>query len=573
MKSRWAFAVIASLSWGCSAGTATPLAPADDSGSTDTSVAEEAGKDTAAGDDTAMGDDTNVADSGTPTDSETPTDTAMPDTTPPPDTAMPDTSMTCTSPSKVCSGTCVNVSADVNHCGECDVKCPTSGLCAGGTCACPVAKSTLCGSAPGLCADTKTDNNNCGACGNVCPTGKVCTMGVCACSTGLVACGTTCNDLSADPNTCGSCTNKCATGASCTSGVCACPTAKPDICSATCVDKKTDNAHCGACGNVCAVGATCVTTSSTTACQCPTGQIVCGGKCVSPATDTANCGGCGLTCTGGTCAGGTCSCPTGKVKCGGACVDVSTDPNNCGGCGISCGTSACVSGVCPFPTCKSITATKVLFYGPTSTLGVGEQPLLPPGAVVTIANETQWRSMTTTQFASFDIIAVGGGPTGATPAYSEFQALYDTRAVWGPAVTGRVALLGFDLGYHATMGSSGGMDVGAETLGKATFAWLARGPVGKTSLYVTSDSGSRNLAFLSSLGTFSSNAFTGDSVSVTDSTHPTMIGSTSASLSNWTVSYHSTIPTYPSTYKTVARGTTTSNTGPVMVVHDDPCNP
>jgi hypothetical protein len=240
-------------------------------------------------------------------------------------------------------------------------------------------------------------------------------------------------------------------------------------------------------------------------------------------------------------------------------------------CGRVCSTGTCSAGVCPTPACKTGVAPKVLVYGPTGgTTGVGEIALLPPGSITTVATETTWRSMTAAQFASYDIILVGGDTSGGVPSSTDLQALYDTRFTWGPVVTGRVALFGMDIGYHA---SPTGMDPGAATIGRATFSWLAQGPAGKTALYVTTDSGSRSLNFLSPLGAFSSNNFTGESISVTNSAHPVMIGSTSASLSNWSVSYHSTITGFPSTYSSIASGTSSLNNGPVVVVHDEACTP
>jgi hypothetical protein len=217
------------------------------------------------------------------------------------------------------------------------------------------------------------------------------------------------------------------------------------------------------------------------------------------------------------------------------------------------------------PACKGTTTpTKVLFYGPT---GSTESALLPPGAVVTVASDATWRTMTKAQFEAFDIIVFGQPSTGGAPLVSELQAAYDTRATWSAAIGGRVAVLGVDPGYHASLGTAG-----ASTFGRATFAWLARGPVGKTALYVSSEWDIRNLDYLSALGSFSATATSGDTVTVTESTHPTMIGSTTATMSSWSSSFHSYISTYPAGYRAIANGSTiTPTTGAVVVVHDETC--
>jgi hypothetical protein len=64
-----------------------------------------------------------------------------------------------------CSGQCVDLQTDPNHCGSCGVTCAGSLTCSSGACACG-AGTTMCG--VGQCVDTQTDPNNCGTCNNVC---------------------------------------------------------------------------------------------------------------------------------------------------------------------------------------------------------------------------------------------------------------------------------------------------------------------------------------------------------------------------------------------------------------------
>jgi len=125
-----------------------------------------------------------------------------------------------------------------------------------------------------------------------------------------------------------------------------------------------------------------------------------------------------------------------------------------------------------------------------------------------------------------------------------------------------------DPAFHAMNGVTG-----ASTVMRATLQWLTTSMPGTTALYVNSDWGTRNLDFLSSVGAFSSVALTSSTITITGATHPIMTGSTSASLSGWSASAHSTV-TFPTTFTGLATApTTTGGTGIVAAVNDSPCTP
>jgi len=279
---------------------------------------------------------------------------------------------------------------------------------------------------------------------------------------------------------------------------------------------------------------------------------------VNKLTDPNNCGACGNYCGGGTCSGGVCSCAGSLTKCGTTCVDTTSDPLNCGGCGIKC-SGLCVSSVCSTPKCKTL-APNVLFYGPT---GSSEKAYLPTGATTTVATAATWLTMTTADFAKYDII-VFGEPDGGGPTYTELQTAYDTRVKWGAAINGRVVVTGLDAAYHAPARA------GAATWLRATMSWLATGPTGSTALFVSSDWGRRNLDFLQPLGLFTSAVLTSDTVTITLTTHPIMTGSTSASLSSWGSSVHSSLTAIPSTFSSIA---TTTGGATVVAPRDVACTP
>jgi hypothetical protein len=127
---------------------------------------------------------------------------------------------------------CYDLSADFWHCGTCDMSCPTAGfhgVCSGGQCVeigC-AASLTYCtaqgnGLQPG-CYDLASDRDHCGACDVQCPTTVGCFAGECGlppCDGDLTRCASGCVDLDADPDNCGACDNACDSGV-CEAGACA----------------------------------------------------------------------------------------------------------------------------------------------------------------------------------------------------------------------------------------------------------------------------------------------------------------------------------------------------------------
>lgn len=126
---------------------------------------------------------------------------------------------------ETCGGSvCIDLTADANHCGECDNPCPDGVQCVTGECACP-AGTELC---DGGCVDTQTDPLHCGECGMACELGEVCSAGECVatCGEGLEQCGESCVDTETDPNHCGGCDMPCGEGLLCVDSECTCGDSK-----------------------------------------------------------------------------------------------------------------------------------------------------------------------------------------------------------------------------------------------------------------------------------------------------------------------------------------------------------
>lgn len=311
----------------------------------------------------------------------------------------------CPAPYATCpdkSGACTtNLANDVNHCGACDVKCPTevAGLDAFFICADSQCKM-LCHQNTADCnhlvddgceVELESDSANCGVCGNACAAGEICWQGACGCPPGHTLCGNECVRLSDDAKNCGACGNACDSAPTdsiqwkCGEGVI------PDGASLLCIDSKcqtkcqsgradcnnnfctdgceaytTDDAqNCGACGKACTSAQIC----RESACLCDPGQTLCSSSCVDLQSDARNCGACGNICPGAdsdsgnpVCVMGRCSylCSIGYADCDGrvdnGCeVDTTVDPQHCGSCNTQCdvaGGQPCAAGKCLMGPCE-----------------------------------------------------------------------------------------------------------------------------------------------------------------------------------------------------------------------------
>lgn len=224
------------------------------------------------------------------------------------------------------------------------------------------------------------------------------------------------------------------------------------------------------------------------------------------------------------------------------------------------------------PKCNS-GSFNVLFYTDVDA-GAVEKPYLPPGSTVTLAGGTTWSSMTTADFAKYQLIIIGEGGTLSTPG--PWDNANKTKATWGAAINGRVVVHTMDAVVHAGYGKTD-----AATFVKAALNWAATGP--GTNLYVGPDFGSRKYDFLSTFGTWSElgqpapDNFYGDAVHILVPTNPTVTGQTDATMSTWSYTFHGGITGAPSGFVAVAQGTSaggsTPSVAPILYVRDVTCAP
>jgi hypothetical protein len=310
----------------------------------------------------------------------------------------------CPSARTCCAGGCVDTQGSTTHCGACGSACSLANAtptCIGGQCAvesCRTGFGDCDRSANNGCeTDVTTSLQHCGACNMACPTypraAGVCSMGRCAmgpCEPGYSDCdgdpmnGCEVNTRS-DTSHCGTCATVCSfpgAGAACTMGVCTRTTCSAgfgdcDGNPASCeVTFATDVAHCGRCGNACTFpnGVAACAAGACALARCNAGFGDCDGNAANGcetdlSSSAAHCGMCNNGCvfSGGTgaCRSGVCAlaaCDTGRDNCDGAAangceIDLRANLMNCGACGRPCAsrpnsTSYCSAMVCGL-TCAS----------------------------------------------------------------------------------------------------------------------------------------------------------------------------------------------------------------------------
>ena len=182
----------------------------------------------------------------------------------------------------VCSGSCVLLDSNVEHCGSCGMACPEfsngtrtcTGRACGGTCDAGFEDCDD-SAANGCEIDTARNVEHCGGCDMPCALGtnvatascEDSTCGVATCTGDFADCddspGNGCEiDTAIDPMHCGGCTMACALDnvvahacadstcevTTCATGFGDCNTTDSDGCE---IDLNTSAAHCGGCGRVC----------------------------------------------------------------------------------------------------------------------------------------------------------------------------------------------------------------------------------------------------------------------------------------------------------------------------------
>ena len=199
-------------------------------------------------------------------------------------------------------------------------------------------------------------------------------------------------------------------------------------------------------------------------------------------------------------------------------------------------------------------AADILVYGPLDYLE--SSMLSSAGHTVTTWSESQWSSATQSDFEAFDAIVIGDEDCSG-PETADWDAIYNNRTTWSPAVTGNVFVTTADAGCHANQTSARDFLVHA-------VEWAADG--GGTGLYVSSDWGRRDFDFLDQFGSWGTTQQHSNSSSITDSSHPHWTGTygTITSIGGWGNTYHAYFDSYPSDFDVTA----TNGSNAIIVVRE-----
>ncbi len=192
-----------------------------------------------------------------------------------------------------------------------------------------------------------------------------------------------------------------------------------------------------------------------------------------------------------------------------------------------------------------IEAGEILIYGPS--LGDPEPfneqtEAVELGFTVTVDDEETWAARSTASFASFDAIVIGDAGCDADEAYLDTATA--NRSTWAAAVTGNAVVHNFDPVAHNDEDEAEADDLIANAIS------FAAGESG-TGLSLTlgcafgSDDEGSDLPLLDPFGSFTIESDNDDDALIVVPGHPTVSGLTSAGLSNWGESYHSSFVTWP----------------------------
>jgi MYXO-CTERM domain-containing protein len=225
---------------------------------------------------------------------------------------------------------------------------------------------------------------------------------------------------------------------------------------------------------------------------------------------------------------------------------------------------------------------KILVYGSGGTTDTAAFPVAPDplAAVVTVATDAMWRSLSTSDFKSYDALWVDAGDcaiyatgTESTPwVPTQFQALYDTRLTWSAALTGHFEIIGSDEDFHFS-------EAGANKFVKNSYQYVVSGVgtglfISTGCMYYTAPADTK-VPYLEGIGTFH---VTGDGC--TDGqvfeipTHPIVVGVTPPSSTlaltdlSWGCFTHSHYNLTPPSYARVIDIGGTGEGHGVVVAHD-----
>lgn len=173
------------------------------------------------------------------------------------------------------------------------------------------------------------------------------------------------------------------------------------------------------------------------------------------------------------------------------------------------------------------------------------------GLSIDIKTLDEFQALTTAQFSQYKALIINPYGRGDGPDQGYMDFLVNSKARWGPAVTGNVVLVGTDPGYHAPS------TPGAVAVIRSSISFTSSGS--STGFYLQTPDGlytssPTDLGFLSDVfgeGTSLDVGYGSDAAHLV-ATHPALLGLSDADLSNWHSSVHCLWRSYPAGFQPLA---------------------
>lgn len=178
------------------------------------------------------------------------------------------------------------------------------------------------------------------------------------------------------------------------------------------------------------------------------------------------------------------------------------------------------------------------------------QQAMSLGLTVDVVSAATWSSMTTAQFASYRAIVLGD-PNCIRNA-SPLAPAEANRAVWSPAVTGNVVLVGTDPAVHRTL--PGAVSLTSQGIAFAADRADETGLYATLSCYYAGAGAGTAVPALDRLGAFAVRGEGGGCRNAAHvvSSHPAFSGLNDANLSNWGCSTHEAFDAFPGSFEVLA---------------------
>jgi len=208
----------------------------------------------------------------------------------------------------------------------------------------------------------------------------------------------------------------------------------------------------------------------------------------------------------------------------------------------------------------------VLILG--STIGFANPSLekakaMALGFNVEIASDVDWAAKSTADFATYRAIILGDATCPGVGTSPWLDAAEANRAIWTPAITGNVVVIGTDYTFHSSFAYAGPPGPDGDQVAESGIAFVTADPgtgaLISLSCYYHGTAPGTPVPVLDQFGTFSfggSNFSTAGVGCYNDAhivaVHPALSGLTDASLSNWSCSVHEAFDGFPGNFLPLA---------------------